>query len=40
LGLWRARDPAEMKAILRSLPLSARMTVQTTPLTAHPSDLG
>jgi muconolactone delta-isomerase len=40
LGLWRARDPAEMQAILRSLPLDAWMTVETTPLTAHPSDPG
>jgi muconolactone delta-isomerase len=38
LGLWRARDPAEMQAILHSLPLDAWMTVQTTPLTPHPSD--
>lgn len=38
LGLWRARDAAEMKAILKSLPLQAWMTVQTTPLTQHPSD--
>jgi muconolactone delta-isomerase len=40
LGLWRARDPAEMQAILTSLPLAAWMTVQTTPLTRHPSDPG
>jgi muconolactone delta-isomerase len=38
LGLWRARDPAEMQAILTSLPLDPWMTVQTTPLTPHPSD--
>lgn len=38
LGLWRARDGAEMQAILKSLPLDAWMTVQTTPLTPHPSD--
>lgn len=38
LGLWRARDPAEMQALLKSLPLDAWMTVQTTPLTPHPSD--
>jgi muconolactone delta-isomerase len=38
LGLWRARDPAEMQAILRSLPLDAWLTVQTMPLTRHPSD--
>ncbi len=38
LGLWRARDTAEMQAILKSLPLDAWMTVQTTPLTPHPSD--
>jgi muconolactone delta-isomerase len=40
LGLWRARDPAEMQEILRSLPLSAWMTTETTPLTPHPSDPG
>ena len=38
LGLWRARDAAEMQAVLASLPLHAWMTVQTTPLTPHPSD--
>jgi muconolactone delta-isomerase len=40
LGLWRAEDPAEMEAIVKSLPLSASawMTAQTTPLTEHPSD--
>jgi muconolactone delta-isomerase len=38
LGLWRARDAAELRAILKSLPLDAWMTVQTTPLTPHPSD--
>ncbi|MDQ2877168.1 MAG: muconolactone Delta-isomerase family protein, partial [Actinomycetota bacterium] len=40
LGLWRARDPAEMQAILTTLPLDRWMTVQTTPLTPHPSDPG
>ena len=38
LGLWQGRDAAEMQAILKSLPLDAWMTVQTTPLTPHPSD--
>jgi muconolactone delta-isomerase len=38
LGLWRARDAAEMQAIMESLPLDAWMTVATTPLTPHPSD--
>jgi muconolactone delta-isomerase len=38
IGLWRARDAAEMQAILESLPLYAWMIVQTTPLTQHPSD--
>jgi muconolactone delta-isomerase len=38
LGLWNARDPAEMQAILKSLPLDPWMTVETTPLTPHPSD--
>jgi muconolactone delta-isomerase len=38
LGLWRARDAAEMQAILESLPQYDGMTVETTPLTEHPSD--
>jgi muconolactone delta-isomerase len=38
LGLWRAQDAADMEAVLRSLPLDAWMTVQTSPLTPHPSD--
>ena len=38
LGLWRAQDPAEMQAIVESLPLHALMTTQITPLTRHPSD--
>ena len=38
LGLWRARDAAEMHAIMESLPLYPWMTVGTTPLTPHPSD--
>jgi muconolactone delta-isomerase len=38
LGLWRARDTAEMEAIVKSLPLDAWMTTQITPLTPHPSD--
>jgi muconolactone delta-isomerase len=40
LGLWRARDPAEMQAMLKSLPMDAWMTVETTALTPHPSDPG
>lgn len=38
LGLWRARDAAGMQAILKSLPLDAWTSVETTPLTQHPSD--
>jgi len=38
LGLWRAPDSAAMDAIVESLPLSPWMSVQTTPLTPHPSD--
>jgi muconolactone delta-isomerase len=38
LGLWHAGDQAEMEAILDSLPQSGWLTVQTTPLTGHPSD--
>jgi muconolactone delta-isomerase len=38
LGLWNAGSPAEMQAILRSLPMDPWMTVETTPLSQHPSD--
>lgn len=38
LGLWRARDEAEMRAIVASLPLNAWMATEITPLTRHPSD--
>ena len=38
LGLWQARDVAQMQAILQSLPQSPWMTVDTTPLSPHPSD--
>jgi muconolactone delta-isomerase len=38
LGLWHARDEAEMQAIVRSLPLDAWMTTVITPLSTHPSD--
>ncbi len=38
LGLWRAQDPAEMQAILESLPRYAWTKMETTPLTEHPSD--
>ena len=38
LGLWRAGDVAGMEEILTSLPLSGWMSVQTTPLSPHPSD--
>ena len=40
LGLWRARDAADMQAILESLPLYVWTAVETTPLTPHPSDPG
>lgn len=38
LGLWRARDPGELMAIVESLPLSGWMTIETTPLRPHPND--
>jgi len=38
LGLWNAGNPAELRAILKSLPMDPWMTVQTTPLSRHPSD--
>ena len=38
LGLYQAIDADRMQAILESLPLAPWMTVQTTPLSPHPSD--
>ena len=38
LGLWSARDGAELNTTLESLPLHVWMTVDSTPLTIHPSD--
>jgi muconolactone delta-isomerase len=38
LGLWTARDLAEMQAVLKSLPMDPWMATQITPLTPHPSD--
>jgi len=38
LGLYQARDPAQMQAILGALPLAPWMTMDTTPLSPHPSD--
>jgi muconolactone delta-isomerase len=38
LGLWRAASPAELQAILESLPMDSWMSEETTPLTEHPSD--
>ena len=38
LGLWRASDATELRAMLASLPLDAWMTEEITPLTSHPSD--
>ena len=38
LGLWNAKSPEEMRTILASLPLDPWMTVETTPLSPHPSD--
>jgi muconolactone delta-isomerase len=38
LGVYRARDIAEMEAIVKSLPLDPWMMTELTPLTPHPSD--
>ena len=38
LGLYQARDAAQMQAILQALPLAPWMTVDITPLSPHPSD--
>jgi muconolactone delta-isomerase len=38
LGLYQARDAAQMEMILASLPLAPWMTTDTVPLSPHPSD--
>jgi muconolactone delta-isomerase len=38
LGLYQAGDATQMQAILEALPLAPWMTVDTTPLSPHPSD--
>jgi muconolactone delta-isomerase len=38
LGLWQAADAEQMAGLIRSLPMSDWLTVDTVPLTAHPSD--
>jgi muconolactone delta-isomerase len=38
LGLYQAGDASQLEAILASLPLAQWMTVNTTPLSRHPSD--
>jgi muconolactone delta-isomerase len=40
LGLWHARDAAEMQTVLDSLPLAPWLSMETTPLSEHPSDPG
>lgn len=40
IGLWRARDSAQLRDILESLPLAAWLSTRTTPLSEHPSDPG
>ncbi|MEY9926171.1 muconolactone delta-isomerase [Catenulispora sp. GP43] len=42
LGLWQAPDADTMDSVLRSLPMTAAgwLTVETVPLTRHPSDPG
>jgi len=38
LGLWRPADEQRLGQILDSLPMSSWMTIETIPLSAHPSD--
>lgn len=38
LGLWRAEDPASIRAMLESLPVSGWTAAEITPLTPHPND--
>ncbi|MFE6955751.1 muconolactone Delta-isomerase family protein [Streptomyces sp. NPDC057696] len=40
LGLWRARDATEMQTVLDSLPQAPWLSMETTPLSEHPSDPG
>ncbi|MEK0097463.1 muconolactone Delta-isomerase family protein [Streptomyces sp. A475] len=40
LGLWRARDAAEMQTVLDSLPQAPWLSMEMTPLSEHPSDPG
>lgn len=40
LGLWRARDSAELRGVLDSLPLAPWLSFETTPLSRHPNDPG
>jgi muconolactone delta-isomerase len=42
LSLWQAPDPGTIEAALASLPMTAAgwLTVETVPLTGHPSDPG
>jgi muconolactone delta-isomerase len=38
LGLWRAGNEDELRALVNSLPLSHWFTVSVTPLSPHPND--
>jgi muconolactone delta-isomerase len=38
LGLWSARDEADLNATLETLPLHVWMTVEPIPLALHPND--
>jgi muconolactone delta-isomerase len=38
LGLWQVTGATQLREILRSLPLGDWLTVETVPLTRHPSD--
>jgi len=38
IGLFRAKDEAELREVLDSLPLHIWMKVNITPLTPHPND--
>jgi len=38
LGLWQAPDSVGLSTVLQSLPLSPWLSVETVPLSQHPSD--
>jgi muconolactone D-isomerase len=40
LGLWQADDEAQLHVVMATMPLHVWMTIEVTPLVAHPNDPG